>query len=67
MVFSVLFSMLSSLHCHLLVANLIIDQVGASEVAKYVALDIILEQIYTGRDGDFSLSTLDVLEKRISL
>lgn len=64
---NILFSLLSSLLCHLLVAFLIIDKVGVSEVAKYVACDVFFEKILSGHDSNFSLSTLDVLKHELSV
>lgn len=59
---SIVFSVFSTLVCHLLVTFLIIDKVGGSEVAKYVACDVFFEKILSGQDSNFSLSTLDVLQ-----
>lgn len=59
-------SLLFYLLCHLLVAFHIVDKVGVSEVAKYVAREIFFDKILSGHDSNFSLGTLDVLEQRIS-
>lgn len=56
-----------SLFCHLLVAFLIIDKVGVSVVAKFVACDVFFEKILSGHDSNFSLSTLDVLKHELSV